>query len=144
MPAGVILTTVHTQDMYDKEGDAARGRQTLPLVMGGRSSSMDDCILDVGLGRLVSSVLARSVCVFWHKSGSACLDWSQNAGLQDSLKRQGNVCDVECLDFAPVYYSPYFIGVWLAAHDNFQLEYLSKSRVLQFVNMLLRITLSQL
>lgn len=34
MLAGVELTTVHTQDMYDKEGDAARGRQTLPLVIG--------------------------------------------------------------------------------------------------------------
>lgn len=34
MLAGVILTTVHTQDMYDQEGDAARGRQTLPLVIG--------------------------------------------------------------------------------------------------------------
>jgi 4-hydroxybenzoate polyprenyltransferase len=31
---GVILTTVHTQDMYDQEGDASRGRRTVPLVVG--------------------------------------------------------------------------------------------------------------
>ena len=31
---GVILSTVHTQDMADMEGDAARGRKTIPLVHG--------------------------------------------------------------------------------------------------------------
>ncbi|KAI9151284.1 Fumagillin beta-trans-bergamotene synthase af520 [Paramyrothecium foliicola] len=31
---GVIFTTVHAQDMYDQEGDASRGRRTLPLVIG--------------------------------------------------------------------------------------------------------------
>ena len=30
----VVATTVQTQDMYDQEGDAARGRKTLPLVWG--------------------------------------------------------------------------------------------------------------
>ncbi|KAI0141713.1 UbiA prenyltransferase family-domain-containing protein [Xylariaceae sp. FL1272] len=39
--ACVIFTTVHAQDMYDQEGDAVRGRQTLPLVLGdGRSRSL--------------------------------------------------------------------------------------------------------
>lgn len=32
--AGVIFTTLQTQDLYDMEGDAARGRKTLPLVFG--------------------------------------------------------------------------------------------------------------
>lgn len=40
-----IATTMHTQDMYDQEGDALRGRRTLPLVVG------DGC--------------ARWVTVFW-------------------------------------------------------------------------------
>lgn len=32
--AFVIFTTLQTQDLYDMEGDAARGRRTLPLVFG--------------------------------------------------------------------------------------------------------------
>lgn len=32
--AGIIMTTVHTQDMYDQEGDGLRGRRTVPLVIG--------------------------------------------------------------------------------------------------------------
>lgn len=32
--AAVVATTVHSQDMYDQEGDAAVGRRTIPLVLG--------------------------------------------------------------------------------------------------------------
>lgn len=32
--AGVVWTTVHTQDMYDQPGDSAAGRKTVPLVIG--------------------------------------------------------------------------------------------------------------
>ncbi|KAI8951164.1 UbiA prenyltransferase family [Xylaria longipes] len=32
----IILTTVHTQDMEDQEGDALRGRRSLPLQIGDR------------------------------------------------------------------------------------------------------------
>jgi 4-hydroxybenzoate polyprenyltransferase len=32
--AGIVLTTVQTQDMYDQRGDASRNRKTVPLVMG--------------------------------------------------------------------------------------------------------------
>ena len=32
--ATIIFTTVHAQDLADMEGDAARGRQTVPLVIG--------------------------------------------------------------------------------------------------------------
>lgn len=32
--ASIVLTTVQTQDMYDQEGDALRGRKTVPLVVG--------------------------------------------------------------------------------------------------------------
>jgi 4-hydroxybenzoate polyprenyltransferase len=31
---GIILTTIHAQDMYDQIGDAARHRRTVPLVIG--------------------------------------------------------------------------------------------------------------
>lgn len=34
MLGAIIATTVHGQDLYDQEGDAARGRRTLPLVFG--------------------------------------------------------------------------------------------------------------
>ena len=30
----VVFTSVHTQDMYDQAGDGARGRKTVPLVIG--------------------------------------------------------------------------------------------------------------
>lgn len=32
--ASMITTTIHAQDLYDQEGDRARGRQTAPLVLG--------------------------------------------------------------------------------------------------------------
>ncbi|KAI0012739.1 UbiA prenyltransferase family-domain-containing protein [Xylariaceae sp. FL0662B] len=31
---GIITTTMHVQDMYDQEGDAGRGRHTMPLAIG--------------------------------------------------------------------------------------------------------------
>lgn len=31
---GMLMTTIHIQDLYDQEGDAARGRRTAPLVIG--------------------------------------------------------------------------------------------------------------
>lgn len=34
--SGVILSTMHVQDLKDQEGDAARGRQTVPLALGNR------------------------------------------------------------------------------------------------------------
>ena len=38
---GVVFSTVQTQDLYDQVGDRARGRKTLPLVVGdGRSRWM--------------------------------------------------------------------------------------------------------
>ncbi|KAJ9286763.1 hypothetical protein DTO021C3_5712 [Paecilomyces variotii] len=36
--AGIIISTVHTQDIYDQEGDAERGRRTVPLVIGDRAA----------------------------------------------------------------------------------------------------------
>ncbi|KAF2676843.1 hypothetical protein K458DRAFT_481677 [Lentithecium fluviatile CBS 122367] len=32
--AGVLLTTIQVQDLYDQEGDSKRGRRTMPLVLG--------------------------------------------------------------------------------------------------------------
>ncbi|CAH0031880.1 unnamed protein product [Clonostachys rhizophaga] len=52
MIAAVIATTVQTQDMYDQEGDAARGRRTLPLVLG------DTC------GRWVTAITVMFWVVF--------------------------------------------------------------------------------
>lgn len=34
----VVLTSVHTQDMYDQEGDSMRKRKTVPLVIGDSTS----------------------------------------------------------------------------------------------------------
>lgn len=53
-----ILTTVHLQDMPDIEGDAKRGRQTVPLVCG-------DCIARISIAGpvLFWSLFCPS---FWH------------------------------------------------------------------------------
>ncbi|KAF2867686.1 UbiA prenyltransferase family-domain-containing protein [Massariosphaeria phaeospora] len=32
--AGILLTTIQAQDLYDQEGDGKRGRRTMPLVLG--------------------------------------------------------------------------------------------------------------
>lgn len=32
--AGILLTTIQAQDLYDQEGDRERGRSTMPLVLG--------------------------------------------------------------------------------------------------------------
>ncbi|KAI0544306.1 UbiA prenyltransferase family-domain-containing protein [Xylaria curta] len=34
--AGMLATTIHAQDLYDQQGDAVRGRSTVPLVYGDR------------------------------------------------------------------------------------------------------------
>lgn len=31
---GMLMTTIHAQDLYDQQGDAVRGRSTAPLVLG--------------------------------------------------------------------------------------------------------------
>ncbi|KAI1371220.1 UbiA prenyltransferase family [Hypoxylon crocopeplum] len=36
--SGVILTTMHVQDLKDQEGDCARGRRLAPLVLGDRAA----------------------------------------------------------------------------------------------------------
>lgn len=38
MIIAIISTTVHVQDMHDQEGDQARGRRTMPLVIGDANS----------------------------------------------------------------------------------------------------------
>jgi 4-hydroxybenzoate polyprenyltransferase len=44
MIAAIIFTTVHAQDMYDQEGDAARGRRTVPLVIGDTAARWIICV----------------------------------------------------------------------------------------------------
>ncbi|MCJ1418199.1 hypothetical protein MMC32_004545, partial [Xylographa parallela] len=56
----VVLTTVHVQDLPDQEGDAARGRSTIPLEIGDRWARWSVAVMD-----LVWSVAAP---MFWHKS----------------------------------------------------------------------------
>lgn len=34
----VVFSTIHTQDIYDQNGDSARGRMTVPLVAGDRTA----------------------------------------------------------------------------------------------------------
>jgi 4-hydroxybenzoate polyprenyltransferase len=61
--AGVILTTIHAQDLYDQEGDSKRGRKTMPLILGD------------GLTRWLTAgpVLVWSVVIpwYWHVSSRA-------------------------------------------------------------------------
>ena len=56
--AAVIATTIHFQDLYDQKGDSARGRRTIPLIMG-------DCRarLSVAVPIAVWSLLCPA---FWH------------------------------------------------------------------------------
>ncbi|MCJ1283501.1 hypothetical protein MMC26_002831 [Xylographa opegraphella] len=59
---GVVLTTVHVQDIPDQEGDAARGRRTIPLEVGDRMARWSVAVLD-----LVWSIAAP---MFWHKGAA--------------------------------------------------------------------------
>ena len=58
----VVLTTVHIQDLPDQEGDAARGRRTIPLEIGDRWARWSVAVLD-----LVWSIAAP---MFWHKGAA--------------------------------------------------------------------------
>lgn len=53
----VIATTIQLQDVYDQEGDSARGRRTVPLVLGDGAAR-----LSVGLPIAVWSLLCPA---FW-------------------------------------------------------------------------------
>ncbi|KAJ2989843.1 hypothetical protein NUW58_g3262 [Xylaria curta] len=44
--AGMIMTTIHAQDLYDQQGDAVRRRSTVPLVHG---DSMARCSVAAGV-----------------------------------------------------------------------------------------------
>lgn len=58
----MILTTIHTQDFRDMEGDAARGRNTLPLA----------------LGEGITRVIMSAFILFWSVVGPAyweCSVW---------------------------------------------------------------------
>lgn len=57
----VIFVTVHVLDIYDQEGDQARGRLTLPLVIGDRRARRS-----LALASIASSV---GSCYFWNCLG---------------------------------------------------------------------------
>ena len=59
--AGVIFTTLHVQDLKDQAGDSARGRKTLPLVLGDQPARWT-----VAVPVLVWSILCPS---FWSLQG---------------------------------------------------------------------------
>ena len=50
--AGIVLTTVHTQDMYDQEGDALRRRSTVPLDLGDATARWTIAVPMVAWGTL--------------------------------------------------------------------------------------------
>ncbi|MCJ1317720.1 hypothetical protein MMC15_003046, partial [Xylographa vitiligo] len=62
---GVVLTTVHVQDLPDQQGDAARGRRTIPLEIGDEMARWSVAVLD-----LVWSIAAP---MFWHKGPAGFL-----------------------------------------------------------------------
>ncbi|MCJ1384004.1 hypothetical protein MMC17_007119 [Xylographa soralifera] len=55
----VVMTTVHVQDLPDQEGDAVRGRRTIPLEIGDKKARWSVVVMD-----LVWSIAAP---MFWHK-----------------------------------------------------------------------------
>ena len=61
----VIATAIQCQDLYDQEGDSARGRRTIPLVVGDGSAR-----LSVGLPIAVWSLLCPT---FWRLDGRGFL-----------------------------------------------------------------------
>lgn len=52
--AGMLLTTIHAQDLYDQQGDAARGRSTAPLLLGDSVARWS-----VGVGVLAWSIASE-------------------------------------------------------------------------------------
>lgn len=58
----VVATTVHSQDMYDQEGDAEIGRRTVPLVIGDRYARWTI---------LVAMAFWSVFCPFYWQSGMA-------------------------------------------------------------------------
>lgn len=62
---GAVVTSVHSQDMEDKEGDRVRGRKTVPLVIGDRLSR-----LTLALAVTVWSCLGL---YYWRLKSTACM-----------------------------------------------------------------------
>ena len=61
----IVFSTVQTQDMYDMEGDSARGRSTLPLVVGDVPARWSIAI---------AVMLFTYVCpLYWNAQWSKCL-----------------------------------------------------------------------
>lgn len=65
--AGIVFTTVHSQDMYDQTGDAARQRRTVPLVIGDAPARWMLAVWMVVWGILCpvfwnAAILARVAC----------------------------------------------------------------------------------
>ncbi|KOS21108.1 Digeranylgeranylglyceryl phosphate synthase [Escovopsis weberi] len=64
-----VMTTIHTQDLPDMEGDRARGRMTVPLLWG-------DVTTRIGLA--IAIPFWSAVCpLFW---GASLLGWAASLG----------------------------------------------------------------
>ncbi|KAI0509559.1 UbiA prenyltransferase family [Xylaria bambusicola] len=57
---GMLMSTIHAQDLYDQQGDAVRGRSTAPLVLGDGAARWT-----VGAGVLFWSVARLHLCEDW-------------------------------------------------------------------------------
>ena len=55
---GVIATTIQFQDLYDQEGDAMRGRRTIPLIAGDRMARLT-IIIPVAIWSLACPIFWR-------------------------------------------------------------------------------------
>lgn len=61
----LISSSVHAQDIYDRDGDQERGRKTVPLVFGDTAARYS-VALGVGLGSVLSPF-------YWHSSAISLL-----------------------------------------------------------------------
>ncbi|KAK7946713.1 UbiA prenyltransferase [Apiospora aurea] len=67
MVSGIILTTMHVQDLKDQQGDSARGRRSAPLVLGNAPArwtlAIPICIWSYGCARFWDVGLAAGSAV---------------------------------------------------------------------------------
>ncbi|KAI1490700.1 UbiA prenyltransferase family-domain-containing protein [Biscogniauxia mediterranea] len=90
MISGVILSTMHVQDLKDQEGDGARGRRSAPLVLGDRLSRwtvvIPVCFWSLfftrfwtlgiwGLGPIILGVIVAVRCLSYSSKAADRLTW---------------------------------------------------------------------
>lgn len=63
--AGMITTTIHAQDLYDQEGDAARGRKTAPLVLGDNTARWTIVVAVAGWSVAMPALMGIDIFEQW-------------------------------------------------------------------------------